>query len=113
MGMPANEQFRGLSVNLTLNKWAIMIRITANMCHPDINLLAIETQVFRVYDPHILSVDIAINTAQGFKGSEFIGEFYVSKIAGVPYFVAVFKMFENRVVEVTVGIGKEAYFSHM
>jgi hypothetical protein len=30
----------------------------------------------------------------------------------MPYLIAIFKMLENCIVEVTVGVGKEAYAGH-
>ena len=63
--------------------------------------------------PDVSTVDIAVDTFEWLKSSKFIGYFNIAKIPGMPYFVAVFKVFENCIVKVTVRVGNEAYFNHL
>jgi hypothetical protein len=74
------------------------------MRHPYVHLFAFKTQVLGVSQPDVFPVNITINTAQGFKGSQLIRQFYRAKITGMPYLVTIFKMFENGIVKVTVGV---------
>jgi len=102
--MPADEQFWGLSVNFTLNQRTVMIRITADMRHPDIQALALKTLVPGIYYAHIFSINIAINTAQWLKGRKLIGQLDIAKIAGMPNLVTILEMFENGIVKIAVRI---------
>lgn len=74
------------------------------MRHPHIHLFAIKPQVFGIGLANVGAVNIAVNAFQWLKGSQLIGDFHIAKIAGMPNLVAVFKMFENGVIEVAVGI---------
>ena len=55
-------------------------------------------------------IDIAINATGGFKSLQFIQEGWVAKVASVPDFVTIFKVFKYFRVEVRMGIGEETDF---
>jgi len=67
--------------------------------------------MFREDLPYFRTIDIAVHGFERLKRGQLIDNFHIAKITCVPYFVAVFEMFENGVVEVAMGIGKEAYFN--
>ncbi len=112
MGVPADKKLRRLSVYFTLYRRTVFTWVTADMRHPNINIFTLKTQVFGKGLADIRAVDITVNTFERFKGLQFFYYLQIAEIAGMPYLVAVFKMFKNRVVEVAVGVGKEAYFGH-
>jgi hypothetical protein len=68
--------------------------------------------MFGICLSYLFPIDITVNSAQRFKGSQLIGQLYGTKITCMPYFVTVFEMFEDGIVEVAVGIGKKAYPNH-
>lgn len=98
MRMPANEQLWRVSIYFGLYSRGVPAGVTADVGHPYIHILAFKAQVQRVSAAYILPVDIAINTTQGLKGGQFIGQFNSAEIASVPYFVAVFKMFKYGII---------------
>ena len=112
MRMPAYKQLRWLSVYFTLHQRTVFIRVSANVRYPNIDVFTIKPQMLRKVLPDLGSVDISVNALQRFKGGKLFGHLQTTEIAGVPYLVAVFKMFKNRIVEIAVGVGKEAYFNH-
>ena|ERR1700733_12659796 len=113
MRMATYKNIRRLSVYFTLNKRAEPARITTDMCYPNICQFTIKPQVFGHDAPDLRPVDIAVNTFKRFKGLQFFNHFQAAEIAGMPNFVAVFEVFENCIVEIAMGVGKEAYFNHL
>jgi ABC-type arginine transport system permease subunit len=83
------------------------------MRHPNIYVFTFKTEMFGISQTDIFAIYIAINAAQRFKRSQLISQLYRTKIPGMPYLVAIFKMFKNCIIKVAMGIGKEAYAGHI
>jgi len=96
--MPTDEQLRRVGVYPGLYSRGVPAGVAADVRHPHIYILAFKAQVQRVGAAYILPVDIAINTTQGFKGGQFIGQFNGAEIARVPYLVAVLEMLEYGII---------------
>jgi hypothetical protein len=61
---------------------------------------------------HLSIINIAIHAPEWFKSLKLVGEFSGAKIAGMPYFINVFEVFEYLRIEVAVGVGEEADAGH-
>jgi hypothetical protein len=82
-----------------------MVGITADMRHPNIHILALKTEVFGIGNSNVFSINIAIYATQWFKGGQLICQFDIPKITRMPNLVAIFKMLENCIIKITVGVG--------
>ncbi len=109
--MAAYKNIRRLSVYFTLNKGAEPAGITTDMCYPNIRQFTVKPQVFGHDVPNLWPVDIAVNTLKRFKCLQLFNHLHVAEIAGMPNLIAAFKVLEDGVIEVAVGIGKETYFN--
>ena len=79
---------------------SIPARVTTDMLHKNVHLFAGKMQFFRKDLPDIPAVDIAKNSPnwKAALADDPVGNFNAPKIAGMPYFVACFKMLKNRFV---------------
>jgi len=83
------------------------------MRYPNIRIFTAKPQVFGKKVPDLRPIDIAVNAFQRFKGLQLFNHLQTAEIAGMPNLIALFKVFKNGVVEVAVGVGKEAYFNQL
>ena len=62
----------------------VMARIAPDMGHVDMDVLHLEKQVFGVFQPNDMVVDVAVNSPQRLKGCELFGSLNVSDVTGMP-----------------------------
>jgi hypothetical protein len=104
MGVAGNEELCRLFQQGCFGYGGIFSGITADMDHQHLYFLTGEAKFLRVYASDIIPVDIAINASQWFKGFQFISYFSGAKIPRMPDLIAIFKMFENGVIQEVMGI---------
>ena len=80
-----------------------------------------EYQLFRVDTSYIITVNISIYAPQKHatvlnRGIlwffQFLSYFYSSEITGMPYLITVFKMFEDCIIQITMGIRNKTNANH-
>lgn len=112
MGVPGNKQLWRVAVYLIFNMLAVPAGVAANVGYPNVYTFAIKAQVFGINGPYIFAIYITINAPQRFKCRQLICKLKRTKIAGMPDFIAVIKMFKNGIVEEAMGIRYKAYARH-
>jgi hypothetical protein len=90
----------------------IPARVSANMLYAHFQPIAGKSKPFGEPAMQLPIINIAIHAPEWFKTLKLVGEFSGAKIAGMPYFVNVFEVFEYLRIEVAVGVGEEADAGH-
>jgi hypothetical protein len=82
------------------------------MLHAHFQAPAGKSKPFGKSPVHLPVIYIAVHAPEWLEGLKLVGKFSSAKIAGMPYFVNVFKVFEHLRIEVAVGVGEEADKGH-
>jgi hypothetical protein len=112
MRVSTDKQSWRLSVYFTPYSRTVFSGVAAYVRHPNVYVFALKSEVLGIGFSYLFAVNIAVNPFKRLKGGQAVGHVYIAKIAGMPNLVAIFKMFENGIVQKAVGIGKETYTSH-
>ena len=102
--MAANKELRRICIQLGSYCRGIFTGIAANMGHQYIHLFALKSEFLREFGPDIVAIDVAVYTSERFKSFQLIRNGCCTKITGMPYLVAFFKVLEYSIIEVVVGI---------
>ena len=112
VGMAADEQPGRLLPDDLPHAFAVTAGIAADVGHQDVDALAFKAEVFRESPAHRRIVDVAVYGAQGAESFQLVCYLTGADIAGVPDFVAFFKVLKDAFVQVGVGVGEEADSFH-
>lgn len=102
--MAADEQPGRGEKHLLFYRGGVPARVTADMRHQRVHLLASPAQHFRKQAADIISVDISEHAFKRFKRAKLFSKRRCSKIARMPDFIAALKMPENVFVKIMMCI---------
>ena len=102
--MATDEEIWRISPNLLGNAAVVLPRIAADVRHPHVNSLALESFVFRVPRTNGSIVYVSVYPSQWLEFCKFVGDMGGPKIARMPDFIAVFEVVVDRRIQVPVSI---------
>src|SRR5436190_11233146 len=102
--MPTDEKFRLMDQQFFFCFGIILGRIATNMPDHHFYFFTIKNQLFRKFASYVLPVNISIDPLQRFYRFKPVCNFNGTKIAGMPYFITAFKMFENIFIEIAMSV---------
>src|SRR5687768_2955830 len=97
--MSADEDIGHLRCQKFFYSWIVSGRSATDVCHPDLQAITVEPQVFGKPRLQVLVVDVAIDTAQWFEVLQRFCYSHVTEITAVPDLVAIPEVFKNFGIE--------------
>jgi hypothetical protein len=105
MRMSANENVWLVPAQLLMCFLTVLVGPASNVRDQNFHVFAQKTVYLRPFGPDGLIIDVAVHTTNRLEFSEFVNDFYVSNITGMPYFVDLGEMGKDFGIEVSVRIG--------
>ena len=102
--MSRHEQLRRIGIEHGAHGVVIIAGIATNMLDEHINILALETVLFTIHQPEVATVTVATYSPERTEGSKFLRYLDTTDIAGMPDFIAGFKVMQILIIPVRVGI---------
>ena len=90
-----------------------MSRIARNVCHQNVHPFQHESIVFRIAQPYVVGINVAIDRPQGFECLQLIGDLVRTDVAGVPYLITGFEVFKDPLVQYPVCVRQQADSFHL
>ena len=110
--MAADEQLRRTGIDLPGNARVIFSRITSDMFHQDIHLLAFETQHFGEHATQVSSVAIAADSPQKAERRKPFSQFSGTDVSCMPDLIAGFEIVQITIIPVRMGVAQNADLLH-
>lgn len=104
--MAANKKFRCAFQEFLVRRFRIFAWFASDMRHQHFNILTFESKKFGEFHADICSINISVNSARWFEGTQFVNQFNIAYIACMPDFINIFKILEDFWVEIAMCIGK-------
>ena len=113
MGVPTDVKVRFLVFEKAFHLGHVMVGIAPDVGHVDIHILDMEKQVLGILHAHDMVVDVAVDGAQRFEGSQGLCGFDVANVACMPQLINVLEEAENLRYERAMGVRQDADFQHV
>ena len=108
MRMTAHKEIRPVKHQIPTNSRRIAARPAANVRHPNICTARLKALVFWALKASGGIINIAIHHAKRSQFRQLICDTQVANISGVPNFITVFKMMQDPVIHMPVGIADKS-----
>lgn len=108
VAVAAQEDVRAFGLEPGAYARGVAARMSADVDHRTPQSGAVPNEPFRASTPHPVVVDVAIDGPDGGHGGQPVEHLEAADVAGVPDFCAALEVVEDAVVEVAVGVGKDA-----
>src|SRR5215472_1885307 len=105
--MAAYEQVRPLLVYFLASSRVVVAWVSADVGHVDTDALTLPMQILRQLAANLCAIDISKHTAQKLERLQPIQHFDRAEVAGVPNFIALFKVSEYGLVQKTMRVGQQ------
>ena len=112
VAVATDEELGRTGVELVADAPIVATGISSDVRHQDVCALAVPSQFLGIHQTEVTSVAVADDSTQRTELGQPLGYFHAADVAGMPYLVALGKVFEVFRVPVGVGVGKEANAFH-
>lgn len=91
---------------------AVAARVSADVRHPYLNALAMETGVLRIPATDIRAIDVSEYSFQRFKRRKPVRQRQIAEVPRMPHLIASVKMPEDGIIQVAMRIRKQSDLLH-
>lgn len=106
--MAAEEQIRPQPPDFLPGSAVVVSWIAADVSHVDADAFRLPREIFREIGAQFGAIDVAVNSADWFKGSETVQNLDRSEIPGMPNLIAFHEMPKDRIVENPMCVRKQS-----
>ena len=104
MRVACNEELRRIGKKRGAHTEIIVARIATNMLNEHIDILALETVQLTIHQAKVSPVAVATYSPERTESCKFLRYLNTTDIAGMPDFIAGFKVMQILIIPVRVGI---------
>lgn len=108
VGVAADEEGRAEALQVFARAGIVIAGVAADVGHEDAEAEAVPVEIAGKIRTQFGAVDVAVNAAHGAEGAQAVENLRGAEITGVPDLIALAQVMQNLVVQIAVGVGKQA-----